>query len=62
MKKSRLEYAKVILAKVSFDTQLFSKELAKAVKNLLEDERKELLEWVRMNYFSQYQLALQVVS
>lgn len=58
MKKSRLEYAKFILAKVSFDINLFRKELTKALKNLIEEEKKELVEWVRQNYEQQYKYVL----
>jgi len=58
MKKSRVEYAKFILAKVSFDIGLFRKEFTKALKNLLEEERKELVEWVRQNYSHQYSYVL----
>ncbi|CAG0990517.1 MAG: hypothetical protein HND27_08270 [Bacteroidetes bacterium] len=58
MKKSRLEYAKFILAKVSFDINLFRKELTKALKNLIEEEKKELVEWVKQNYAQQYKFVL----
>ncbi|NUM51193.1 MAG: hypothetical protein HUU48_08765 [Flavobacteriales bacterium] len=58
MKKSRLEYAKFILAKVSFDIKLFRKELTKALKNLIEEEKKELVDWVRQNYEQQYKYML----
>lgn len=50
MKTSMLEYSKMILEKVSFDAQLFEKELKKAFGWLLEKERKELEEWVNMQF------------
>lgn len=39
-----LEYSKTILAKVSFDKNLFEKELAKAIK-LVGSEVKALKQW-----------------
>jgi len=40
-----LKYAKEILTKVSFDAQLFEKELKKAIKMLVHDELIELKNW-----------------
>ncbi|NJN25371.1 MAG: hypothetical protein HC819_05060 [Cyclobacteriaceae bacterium] len=40
-----LKYAKEILTKVSFDAQLFEKELKKAIKMLVPEEIKELRAW-----------------
>jgi hypothetical protein len=40
-----LRYAKEILTKVSFDAQLFEKELRKAIKMLVHDELIELRKW-----------------
>lgn len=40
-----LEYFKTILAKVSFDTRLFEKELRKAIKSLVTEELEELKMW-----------------
>lgn len=40
-----LKYAKEILTKVSFDAQLFEKELKKAIKMLVGDELIELRSW-----------------
>jgi hypothetical protein len=37
-----LRYAKEILTKVSFDAQLFEKELRKAIKMLVNEELLEL--------------------
>ncbi len=45
-----LEYSKVILEKVSFDTQLFQKEFAKALKQLVEPEARDLTRWVERNF------------
>ncbi|NNC94445.1 MAG: hypothetical protein HKN92_02715 [Chitinophagales bacterium] len=42
---SSLEYAKIVLEKVSFDPKLFTKEYYKAIHNLLESEVFELYEW-----------------
>jgi hypothetical protein len=40
-----LEYAKQILTKVSFDAQLFEKELKKSLRWLLPVEITELRKW-----------------
>ena len=40
-----LKYAKEILTKVSFDAQLFEKELKKAIKLLIPGEINELKQW-----------------
>jgi len=47
---SRLEYAKLILQKVSFDARLFQKELKKSLKWVSREERSILREWVLINY------------
>jgi succinate dehydrogenase flavin-adding protein (antitoxin of CptAB toxin-antitoxin module) len=56
--KSRrmLEYSKRVLSKVSFDINLFKKELSKAYQNLLEEEIEELIRWVTNNFGTQYVL------
>ena len=54
MKQNKLEYAKTILKKVSFDVKLFRKELAKSYQYLLEDEINELMDWVIKNFGKQY--------
>ena len=41
------EYTKAILEKVSFNKELFKKELEKAVNRLLPFEIKELYFWLR---------------
>ena len=40
------DYTKVVLAKVSFDANLFSKELQKALNYLLPYEIEELKVWI----------------
>lgn len=42
------EYTKTILEKVSFDKNIFKRELAKANRLLLPHERKELIKWFRV--------------
>lgn len=54
MRKNKLEYAKTILKKVSFDMKLFRKELAKSYQYLLEDEINELMNWVMQNFGEKY--------
>ncbi len=45
-----LEYAKIILQKVSFDSLLFEKELRKALSDLGHDEPGKLYTWC-MDFF-----------
>ena len=40
-----LDYVKLILEKVSFDQQLFEKELKKSIKQLISEELDELKNW-----------------
>ncbi|GGH03022.1 hypothetical protein GCM10011416_22350 [Polaribacter pacificus] len=47
MARAMFEYTKTVLKKVSFNSELFCKELEKAVKRLLPHEIKELEIWVR---------------
>jgi len=49
-----LEYAKVILPKVSFSKELFRKELNKCIGWLEQDQLKELYEWCNQNFKDQY--------
>ncbi len=42
-----LEYYKTVLGKVSFDPMLFRKELRKAFRHLVEDEKIELRDWLQ---------------
>ena len=46
MPRAMFEYTKTVLQKVSFDVQLFKKELEKAVKRLLPHELDELKIWL----------------
>lgn len=55
MATSMLEYSKLILEKVSFDTKLFEKELVKALKLLMPADRAELQTWVIRTFGVQYQ-------
>lgn len=50
MQSSMLEYYKEILEKVSFDPQLFEKELKKAISHLWEDEARELILWCKKQF------------
>ena len=47
MAKGMLEYSKIVLKKVSFDTKLFCKEVQKAISNLLPEEIEELKLWLQ---------------
>jgi hypothetical protein len=46
MARAMFEYTKTVLKKVSFNTELFCKELEKAVKRLLPYEIDELKIWL----------------
>ncbi|KAA3436486.1 hypothetical protein FOA19_19030 [Rufibacter hautae] len=46
-----LEYVKLILDKVSFDSSLFEKELRKSMRMLMHKELETLREWC-YNHFS----------
>lgn len=48
------EYSKEILTKVSFDKNLFSKELQKAITWLKKDERKMLMMWCLATFGNKY--------
>ena len=45
-----LEYAKVILPKVSFSKDLFMKELNKCIGWVEEDQRDEFYDWCYENF------------
>lgn len=45
-----LEYAKIILPKVSFSKELFSKELNKCISWLEKDQIHELYIWCNENF------------
>jgi DNA replication protein DnaD len=46
MPRAIFEYTKTVLKKVSFDVELFCKELDKAIKRLLPFEIEELRLWL----------------
>ena len=46
MKRAMFEYTKMILSKVSFDPNLFYKELQKGIDRLLPYEVEELKVWL----------------
>ncbi len=50
-----LEYAKTILKKVSFDRNLFEKELKKAIKMLVPKELWEFKKWCYDQFGHVYQ-------
>jgi len=47
MPRAIFEYTKTVLEKVSFNKELFKKELEKAVDRLLPFEVKELFFWLK---------------
>ena len=49
-----LEFCKSVLSKVSFDRQLFAKELKKSVRWLKGEELKALRDWCLGRYGSRY--------
>jgi len=49
-----LEYAKVILPKVSFSRELFMKELTKCINWVGESEIKHLKDWCFENFLEIY--------
>jgi len=49
-----LEYAKVILPKVSFSKELFSKELNKCIAWVEEDQLQNLFNWCYDNFHEIY--------
>lgn len=50
MSTTMLEYTKTILEKVSFDVKLFKKEFEKALKVLMPEEVKELINWIKRKF------------
>ena len=46
MKRAMFEYTKMILSKVSFDPNLFYKELKKAIDRQVQKEVEELKFWL----------------
>ncbi|MDA3882042.1 MAG: hypothetical protein PF481_02040 [Bacteroidales bacterium] len=49
-----LEYGFQILPKLSFDRELFHKELRKIIAYLTPDEIKKLERWLRKYYYNEY--------
>lgn len=47
---SPIEYAKMILEKVSFEPKIFKKELRKALKNSSKRDFKHLMDWCRERF------------
>ncbi len=47
MARAMFEYTKTVLEKVSFNKELFKKELEKAITRLLPFEIKELFLWLK---------------
>lgn len=45
-----LDYSKVVLENVSFDAELFIKELRKALQRLIEPEAEQLIRWCLARY------------
>lgn len=45
MSKLMITHTQTVLERVSYDPNLFCKELAKAIKNLLASELEELAKW-----------------
>lgn len=44
------EYSKMILEKVSFESQIFKKELRKALRQSTKEEFKQLMSWCREKF------------
>lgn len=53
-----LNYVKKVLTKVSFDAQLFEKELRKAINLLIGDDIRELKHWCYARFGNQYEAIL----
>ncbi len=53
-----LNYAKFILEKVSFDQQLFEKELSKHLSELIVEEVVELKNWCYENFGHKHEIIL----
>jgi DNA replication protein DnaD len=47
MARAMFEYTKTVLKKVSFNSELFCKELEKGLESLLPYEKEELLIWLK---------------
>ena len=53
-----LEYIKTILTKVSFDINLFEKELKKAIDQLINDDLQKLKKWCYAKFSGKHELVL----
>jgi hypothetical protein len=62
MARAMFEYTKTVLEKVSFNSELFKKELEKAVNRLLPYEVKELFLWLREFTHNKPELYVYVVA
>jgi len=47
MSRAMFDYTKIVLKKVSFDVNLFIREVQKAIKRLLPHEIEELKIWIQ---------------
>ena len=56
-----LDYAKIILPKVSFSEELFKKELNKCIKWVEADEVQELHDWCYKNFKNKFAVILDEV-
>lgn len=45
-----IEYNKLILSKVSFDEEIFEKELFKALQPMIPQHRFQLIDWCKNNF------------
>lgn len=45
-----LEYTKMILEKVSFDSKLLKKELKKSLRYISKEEYRHLKDWAKMRF------------
>jgi hypothetical protein len=48
MARAMIEYTKTVLKKVSFNSELFCKELKKGLESLLPNEIEELTIWLKI--------------
>lgn len=56
MSRAMFDYTKTVLAKVSFDVNLFTKEVLKALSRLLPHEIEELKIWIQFLAIKEPQL------
>mgnify|MGYP001793272786 CR=1 FL=1 len=54
-----LEYAKTILVKVSFDKNIFEKELKKAIMSLLGEDLNQFRQWCYAQFYETHPQVLQ---